>query len=111
MIDTKWTFKRLDLAIWRPTVRASGEISGVIGNVVILATDNNRGLFLRTSGEPFIGHIQHFTGPVRSLIRKPGKWDQASPEGPTSPVVKKKKQPKTKKQKTIDLWKEFIGDE
>lgn len=63
-----------DFPNWRPTLRTTGDIPGVIDSVEIIATDGLLGYFLDTSDETFIGHIQKFTGEIKPMFEiKDGK--------------------------------------
>jgi hypothetical protein len=59
-----------DFPNWRPTVRAEGEIPGVCEGLTIIATDGLLGYFLNPVGETFVGHIQRFSGEVKTLFGK-----------------------------------------
>lgn len=65
---------------WRATKRVIGQITGVAGNVTILATDGNLGIFRTDDTVVFLGHIQHFTGKVEPI----------NATGPKAAVAKKK---------------------
>jgi hypothetical protein len=60
-----------DFPNWRPTQRVSGDIEGVIEAVEIIATDGILAYFLTFDGSVFIGHIQKFTGKVKTLFSVP----------------------------------------
>lgn len=57
-----------DFPNWRPTLRTSGDIPGVITEVEIIATDGLLGYFLTPVGETFIGHIQRFTNEIKPMF-------------------------------------------
>lgn len=57
-----------DFPNWRPTLRTSGDIPGVITEVEIIATDGLLGYFLTSLGETFIGHIQRFTNDIKPMF-------------------------------------------
>src|SRR5262245_16748607 len=85
MQDANWTFRAHELASWRATRRSTGYITGLesLGQLTLLATDSNRGLFLTASGAALLAHlylaaldsdgkpIPVFTGIVETLIKKP----------------------------------------
>lgn len=58
-----------DFPNWRPTARDSGDIPGVIEGVEIIATDGILGYFLDYYGNTFIGHIQKFSGKVKTMFK------------------------------------------
>lgn len=57
-----------DFPNWRPTLRVSGDIPGVISSVEIIATDGLLGYFLTIDGETFVGHIQRFTNEIKPMF-------------------------------------------
>lgn len=67
MRETGTTFNENSLRWWKPTERTSGQITGVKGNLVLIATDYNLGLFLTAEGKPLLGHVGWFTGKVKAL--------------------------------------------
>jgi hypothetical protein len=56
---------------WRPTQRVSADIEGVIEAVEVIATDGLLAYFLTFDGNVFIGHVQKFTGDVKTLFSVP----------------------------------------
>jgi hypothetical protein len=57
-----------DLKNWRPTIRNTGSIAGVLDNLTILCTDGNQAWFWQQDIDLiFCGHIQHFDGEVKPL--------------------------------------------
>lgn len=87
--------RRINMDQWRPTNLATGIIPGVFDseNVEIHATDGILGIFKRTNGEWFLGHIQRFTGKVGSL--------GSGPKSGFNPKPKKK----SRKALLEELWK------
>ena len=51
---------------WRATERVMGSIRAIKGGLVIVATDGNLGAFVDSSGKAFLGHVQAFSGAVRT---------------------------------------------
>lgn len=51
---------------WRATERVMGSIRAIKGGLVIVATDGNLGCFVDSSGKPFLGPVQAFSGAVRT---------------------------------------------
>jgi hypothetical protein len=84
-----------DFPNWRPTVKAEGEIPGVCEGLTIIATDGLLGYFLNPVGETFVGHIQRFSGEVRTLFGKDKPVKSA-----TTP---KKRMRKSAVQQALDL--------
>lgn len=81
------TINAKEFSKWRPTKRATGDITG-IASVFILATDGNLGLFYNEvdgTRNVFFGHIQHFDGKVAPLYSVP------APSKPYDPDAKVKK--------------------
>lgn len=69
-----------DFPNWRPTVLGTGEIPGVAQNVTIIATNGLLGYFVNNENPSvpvFCGHIQCFTGDVKTLF---STQKQKSPE-------------------------------
>lgn len=73
--------------LWRPTKRDTGDIAGVREAVEIVATDGLLGWFITFEGDPWLGHIHHFSGKVEPLhsagfggqmTKKPKKLRQKS---------------------------------
>lgn len=79
-----------DFPNWRPTLRTSGDIPGVILSVEIIATDGLLGYFLTAIGETFIGHIQRFTNEIKPMFSVKSKKE-------TKDVRKRSAASKTKK--------------
>jgi hypothetical protein len=77
-----WTFHPTQLSTYRATVPSIGQITGVIGNVTLWATDGNTGLFDTIDGYTFKGHIQCFTGKIEPLIK-----DSTKPKTAHAPCV------------------------
>lgn len=64
--------RKNDFDNWRPTVRVEGEITGIRACLTIIATDGNVAYFEDgQTGDVFFGHIQCFTGVVRTLFSMP----------------------------------------
>lgn len=95
--ETGATINAAEFRAWRPTVRNVGAIAGVsVVKATILATDGNLGLFQDDSGT-FFGHIQHFSGIVRTLfsVSKGATVEQNQP-GDAAPKVFRKARVKRK---------------
>lgn len=64
--------RKEDFDEWRPTVRVEGEIQGVKAGLTIIATDGNVAYFDDANDfDVFFGHIQMFSGEVRTLYAMP----------------------------------------
>jgi hypothetical protein len=50
------------LRSWRLTDHNLGQIPGVKGNLTIVATDGNLGVFVDAEGAPYLGHIERSEG-------------------------------------------------
>ena len=75
------------LRLWRPTVRATGQIAGLEheGTLTLVATDGVRGVFLRPTAPPteyLMGHVAWFTGEVKTLFGRRKEKPAASPKKP-----------------------------
>jgi hypothetical protein len=82
---------------WRPTQRVSGDIEGVIESVEVIATDGLLAYFLTYDGSVFVGHVQKFTGDVKTLFSTPKRASgsaatKQSRKLSASPKVKSKRQ-------------------
>lgn len=83
---------------WRPTIRNIGAIAGVSRTkATVLATDGNLALFVDESG-PFFGHVQHFSGEVKTLFSVSSHGTIESGEGKDTP----KKKPREKKLSPVE---------
>jgi hypothetical protein len=51
---------------WRATERKLGSIAGIKNNVILIASDGNLGVFTDSKGRMFLGHVQMFSGRVRT---------------------------------------------
>lgn len=51
---------------WHSTERKFGSIQGIRNNLVLIASDGNLGAFVDRSGRLFLGHVQAFSGKVRT---------------------------------------------
>jgi hypothetical protein len=69
---------------WRPTQRVSGDIEGVIESVEVIATDGLLAYFLTFDGNVFIGHVQKFTGDVKTLFSMPKRASATKPSRKSS---------------------------
>jgi hypothetical protein len=58
-----------ELPLWRPTVRATGDIDGVQEAITIVATNGILGWYLTPDEQAWCGHIQCFTGEIVTLFR------------------------------------------
>jgi hypothetical protein len=82
------------MALWRPTVHATGYIDGVREGLTIVATDGLLGWFTTHDEQAWCGHIQFFSGDIRPLH---------SFHGPMSSKAKiKTPRKKSKRQQIID---------
>lgn len=79
--ETGATIPASQYSLWRPTIRNHGTIPGLPHRNTILATDGNLGLFLNCDTSiHFFGHIQHFTGTVKTLFSEPKLYDTTTPK-------------------------------
>lgn len=60
-----------DFPLWRPTLRATGDIAGIRGELTVIATNGILAYFLTATDETFVGHIQKFSGKVKPLFSLP----------------------------------------
>jgi hypothetical protein len=92
-----------DFPNWRPTQRSAGEIPGVASNVTIIATNGLLGYFVNdenASVPVLYGHIQCFTGDVRTLF---STAKQKKAEVQENNERKGKKRAKTPMEKALAL--------
>lgn len=92
-----------DFPNWRPTARSSGEIPGVASNVTIIATNGLLGYFVNDENPSvpvLYGHIQCFTGDVKTLF---STAKQKKVETQENNERKGKKRPKTPMEKALAL--------
>lgn len=96
-----------DFPNWRPTARATGEIPGVASNVTIIATNGLLGYFVNDENPSvpvLYGHIQCFTGDVKTLF---STQKQKKVEAQENNERKRKKRAKTPLEKAVELLKKL----
>jgi hypothetical protein len=89
------------LRSWRLTDPNLGQIPGAKGNLTIVATDGNLGVFITQEGTPYLGHIERKEGGVVLQQGFDGKVEPLGTAARRAAKSKVKKESKKSKKATI----------